>query len=103
MKAGERILEITNIDQNGITGRYQEVYKADYVSSVNKSEDFTFNAKFLSEDMRDASFEGSAGEGSNREGHIYLDNYMGKINFYINNDYSNMNLMYDSTFNPVLE
>ncbi|TWH56233.1 hypothetical protein DesLBE_0427 [Desulfitobacterium sp. LBE] len=103
VKAGERILEITNIDQNGITGRYQEVYKADYVSSVNKSEDFTFNAKFLSEDMRDASFEGSAGEGSNREGHIYLDNYMGKINFYINNDYSNMNLMYDSTFNPVLE
>ncbi|AFM00708.1 hypothetical protein Desde_2370 [Desulfitobacterium dehalogenans ATCC 51507] len=103
VKAGERILEITHIDQNGLTGRYQEVYKPNYVGTAGKSEEFSFNATFLSKDMRDARFETAAGDGSNKEGHIYLDDYMGKVNFYINSDYIGMDLMFDSTFNPVLE
>lgn len=103
VKAGERILEITQVDENGITGRYHEVYKPGYEDFSNKVEELTFTAIFNNKDLRDARIETTGQNGSNMDGHIYLDDYAGKVNFYINRDNMGMGVMFDSTFNPVLE
>lgn len=103
VKTGERILELTQIDTNTITGNYKEVYKPEFADSANQMETFSFNATFNEKSMRDANFEISTKNNENIEGYIYLDDYAGKVNFNINS-YERINgIMFDSNFSPVLE
>lgn len=103
VKAGERILEITQIDDKGITGRYHEEYKPGFEEYADKFADFNFNAAFINEDMRDARVEIPSDKGGKVEAYIYLDDYQGKVNFHLNKENMGMSIMFDSTFNPVLE
>lgn len=101
-KAGERILEITQIDQNGFAGSYHEVVKPGFEDSVNKSEDFTFSGTFSNPGARDGRFEITFGQGGKGEGNIFFNEFEGKVNFHLNK--SNMGgMMFDSMFSPVLE
>lgn len=102
-KAGERFLEITGIDSQGITGRYHEVYKPGFENSINKVEDFTFNAPFGNKASRDARFEITTEKGGKIEGNIYLDEYFGKVNFHLNQSNKGGGFMFDSSFSLVIE
>ncbi|MGI1657849.1 MAG: hypothetical protein ACRKFN_02635 [Desulfitobacterium sp.] len=104
VKTGERILELTQIDRNSITGNYKEVYKPEFADSANQMEAFAFKATFNEKSMRDANFDISTGNNDNRRGYIYLDDYAGKVNFNVDSYDRGMNgIMFDSNFSPVLE
>lgn len=104
VKTGERFLEITNIDSNGVTGRYHEEYRAGFENSINKTEEFTFNGTFEKEN-RSVRFEVPNDQGGKVEGNIYLDDFMGKVNFNfnLNRPYMGNGPMFDSMFSPVLD
>lgn len=102
VKAGERFLEITQIDTNGVSGRYYEVYKTGFEDSINKTADFTFNGTFENE-KRNARLEIPNGNGGKVEGNLFLDDYVGKVNMNFNQQYVGNGLMFDSSFRPVLD
>lgn len=103
VKTGERILEITKIDSNGVTGHYHEEYRAGFENSVNKTEEFTFNGTFEYDKHPDVRFEVPNDKGGKVEGHIYFDDFVGKVNFNLNRPYIGNGPMFDSTFSPVLD
>lgn len=102
VKAGERFLEITQIDANGVTGRYHEVYKTGLADSINKTKDFTFSSTFENE-KRNVRFEIPNENGGKVEGNLYFDDYVGKVHLNFNQQYVGNGLMFDSSFSPVLD
>lgn len=102
VKAGERFLEITQIDTNGVTGRYHEVYKTGLEDSINKTKDFTFAGTFENE-KRNVRFEIPNENGGKVEGNLYFDDYVGKVHLNFNQHYAGNGLMFDSSFSPVLD
>lgn len=101
-KAGERILEITQMDQNGFAGRYHEAIKSGYEDSINAIEDFTFNGTFSNQGAPDGILEITSGQDGRGEGHIYFDEYVGKVHFNLN-QWNMGGMRFDSAFSPVLE
>lgn len=102
VKAGERFLEITQIDTNGVSGRYHEVYKTGLEDSINKTKDFTFSGTFENE-KRNVRFEIPNENGDKVEGNLYFDDYVGKVQLNFNQQYAGNGLMFDSSFSPVLD
>jgi hypothetical protein len=102
VKTGERILEITQIDENGVSGRYYEEYKSGFENSINKTNDYSFNGTF-EKDKRAIRFEIPNESGGKLEGNLYFNDYLGKINLNLNRPYMGGGPVYDSMFNPVLE
>lgn len=100
-KAGERILEITQIDENGVSGIYHEEVKPGFEDSINKTADFTFTGTFENE-KRSARFEIPNENGGKDEGNLFFDEFVGKVNMHINQAYVG-GRMYDSQFSPVLD
>ncbi len=100
VKIGERFVEITNIDDSSIVGRYYEEYRTDYEQYAAISQEFKFDANFEN-DKRQANFEYSTEAGNTTNVNIYLDEYLGKVNFHINQDSGNV--LYDSMFSRVFD
>ncbi len=101
VKVGERIIEITSIDNRTVAGNYHEEYKQGYEQYANSKREFKFNAKF-DKDPRNAQFESTNESGGKLRGSIYIDEHLGKVNFHLNN-LSMGNLGFDYSFSPVLE
>lgn len=104
VKAGERLLEITRIDSNSVTGHYYEEIRPDFKEVFNKDEDYTFSATFNNKEARDARFEIPNGNGGKMEGNLYFDEYAGKVHLNLNRQFmGGGQLMYDPSFVPVLD
>lgn len=99
VKIGERFVEITHIDDSSIAGRYYEEYRADYEQYAAASQEFRFDASFEN-DGRQANFDATEA-GNTTNVNIYLDEYLGKVNFHINQDTGN--ILYDSMFSRVFD
>ena len=98
IKIGERFVQITHIDDKAVSGRYYAEYREGFESYSNNDGDIQFDAAFDKE-SRHASFD--SGDSNDMTGSIYLDEYLGKVNFYINS-YSG-GIVHDTVFSRVFE
>ncbi|AFM39341.1 hypothetical protein Desaci_0269 [Desulfosporosinus acidiphilus SJ4] len=99
VKIGERIIEITQIDQTSATGRYYEVYKPGFDQYATTKRNFNFNAT-RSKDKNSPNYNYSTDTGS--KGDFFLDEHAGKI--YLNgNIISAEGAIFDSSFSPDFE
>jgi len=99
VKVGERMIDITQIDNKTAAGRYYEVYKPGFEEYATAERDFKFTAqKPNGENRSDFEFTTESG----RKGNLYPDQHAGKID--LNLDTESMGgLLYDSTFSPYLD
>lgn len=61
-KAGERIVEIENIDGKSISGKYYEIWKPEYEEYAAKDQEFTFKAEIRGYNYADFTIKSSSGE-----------------------------------------
>ena len=100
-KVGEKIIDITQIDETTISGRYYEEYAKGYEEYSKNKKDFNFSAKFQEKGLN-ADFSANIPSGNTVKGNIYIDQFSGKVNFNINEN-RNTNLLFDSQFSRVFE
>ncbi|WP_425801435.1 hypothetical protein ACHOLT_13275 [Desulfitobacterium sp. Sab5] len=104
VKLGKRVLEIQQIDETHLLGKYYEEYKAGNDPSSGKSQSFSFDAAFNSGDKNDPRglhFETTGESGEKIIGNMHLDENLGKIYFDFNRIQGNFT--YDSSFSPDLD
>jgi len=102
VKVGERMLDITQMDNKTVTGRYYEVFKPGFEEYATNQRDYKFTAEKPDGENR-ADFVITTESGTKgSKGNLYPDQSAGKINFNINNS-SMAGALYDSTFSPDLE
>jgi len=82
VKIGERNVTIAHGDSKTIEGRYYEVYLDGYSKNHSPIE-FTFSADFQQNQKGSAQFTFTNSAGKVENGHIYLNQNDGNINFYI--------------------
>lgn len=97
VKIGERIIDITQIDNKTVSGRYHEEYKPGFEQYAADKKDFKFTAKFNgnqpNKDPQGADF---TVPGSNIQCSLHFDEGLGEIYFMINNKMENS---FNSQFN----
>lgn len=105
IKIGERIIEITQMDNKTVTGRYHEEYKSGFEEYAAQTSALKFSAEFVENQRGNADFKYTTESGDKGEGNIYFDEFQGKINFNVHNmNMSNQGgRMYDSSFSPILD
>lgn len=99
VKVGERILEITQFDNNSVAGHYYEEYKPGFEEYAKNKSDFKFTAQRPEEKNR-SDFEITTESGS--KGNIYFDEHGGKIHFNLNTA-SMGGMQFDPSFSPDLD
>ncbi|KLU67296.1 hypothetical protein DEAC_c05080 [Desulfosporosinus acididurans] len=100
VKVGERIIEITQIDQTSATGRYYEVYKTGFDQYATTKRDFSFTAT-KSKDKNSPEYKFRTDAGINEA--FFLDEHAGKIYLNESTTFSEGGIIFDSTFSPDLE
>ncbi|NMA69425.1 MAG: hypothetical protein GX958_08410, partial [Desulfitobacterium sp.] len=102
VKAGERKLQITSISNQEISGIYKEEIREGYERYASVSNEFIVLGTFFNDEYRDANIKITAGDGETYEGHLYLDDYNYKVQFYPHEVISPVS-NFDGTFHPVLD
>lgn len=100
VKIGERIIEVTQFDNQTVTGQYYEEYKPEFDEYATTQRNFKFNAK-KSDRKHSVDFEYTTESGS--KGSLYFDEYGGKIHLNVHTPMNMGGLLYDSAFSPDLE
>ncbi len=98
VKVGERFIDITQIDNKTVTGRYYEVYRPGFEEYATTKRDFKIDAK--KSEQKNEGFDYTTETGN--KGNLYLDEHAGKI-FLGGSNLSVNGLMFDSTFSPDLD
>ncbi|MBZ9689659.1 hypothetical protein G9F72_025615 [Clostridium estertheticum] len=98
VKMGERILDVTAVDDKNISGRYYEVYVNGYEEYAVNKKDFKFDAKFDVNNKMSASFN-VAGEAN--KGTIYINQQSAKIGLSINESVRSNTILFDDQFSKV--
>ena len=99
VKVGERFIDITQIDNKTVVGRYYEVYKPGFKEYAATKRDFKIDAK-KSEQKNSSGFDYTTESGS--KGNFFINEHDGKI--YLNGSTSSVGgLIFDSVFSPDLE
>jgi hypothetical protein len=93
-------MEITQIDNETVKGRYYEEYKPGFAEYADGKYDFSFDAHF-DRNSHEAGLDYTDETGNKYNG-IYFDEFRGKV--YLNGEHKSTNeIIFDSTFSPVLE
>lgn len=103
-KIGEKIVDITQIDDKTVSGTYHEEFKAGYEDYAANKSDFSFNGKFddNKQGSLNANFTVKDSKGKNYDGGINFNPYSPNINFWINK--TNNNVFYDNgQYNKVFD
>lgn len=103
VKIGERIVTIAHIDDNSVAGNYHEEYTKGYESYGSSNNDFNFDGKFNKQSHLDASFNYTNSSSKTGKGHIFIDSHSSCINFNIDGENSNENMLFDSNFSRVFD
>ena len=99
VKIGERLVDITKIEGNNVTGRYYEQYKDEYAEYKEQTNEFTFDVQIR---HLDGVFEIVNSEGIKETGSIYFDTMTGKLNLHLNSMFGR-GKMFDSSFSRVFD
>src|SRR5680860_149576 len=99
VKVGERMLDITQIDNKTVAGRYYEVYKSGFEEYATAQRDFKFTGQKPEGENR-SDFEITTESGS--KGNLYPDQNAVKIMFNLNNQ-SLGGLQFYGMFSPDLD
>lgn len=102
VKIGQRILEITDINQQSVSGKYREEYRQGYEEYASQTiSEFSFVANY-GEDKNDstARFEAVQKDGSKLEGDLFFNSGSSQCYFNLHN---RMGRNYDSQYRMVLE
>lgn len=100
-KMGQKFIDITEITETTISGRYHEEYLKGYEAYAKNKNDFQFKATFDKNNLN-APFTATDSSGNTIKGNIYVDQYSGKINFHIDEN-RNRNILSDGQFSRVFE
>lgn len=102
VKIGERVIDIAQMDNKTVAGRYREEYKQGFEQNAAGALDFSFEAKF-DQGHYNAMFEYTTTSGSKGRGNISFDERAGRV--YLNLDAKNRGipLEFDSAFSPALD
>ncbi|MCT8975606.1 hypothetical protein N4T77_03230 [Clostridium sp. CX1] len=100
-KIGEKFVDIQEINETSVSGRYYEEYAKGFESYGSNKKDFKFSGKF-GEDHFNAPFTASTSSGNNIKGDIYIDQHSAKVNFSINQN-MNSNMLSDSQFSRIFD
>ncbi len=103
VKVGERCIEITQFDNQTVTGRYYEVYKPGFEAYATTQRDFKFNAQ-KPDEKNFSGFDYTTESGS--KGNLYFEQRAGKIHLSGNPPLPASDLgdlIFDYNFSPDLE
>ncbi|TGE36375.1 hypothetical protein E4K67_20840 [Desulfosporosinus fructosivorans] len=99
VKAGERIIEITQIDNKTVVGRYYEEYKPGFEEYATTQRNFEIDAK-MSDKENSSGYDYTTKSGS--KGDLFIDEHSAKI--YVNGITQSMSgLIFNSEFSPDVE
>jgi hypothetical protein len=98
-KIGESILDITAVDNNGVSGRNYEEYAKGYEEYATNKKDFKFEAKF-EKDQFNGQFNVKSDSKTTITGNVSIDQQSAKIYFNVNENRS-ANIMLDGQYNKV--
>lgn len=99
VKVGERFVEVTQFDNQTLTGQYYEEYKPGFEEYAANQRDFKINAK---KSDREHSLDFVYTTESGSQGSLYIDEYEGKIHFNMHTP-SLGGLIFDNNFSPDLD
>jgi hypothetical protein len=99
-KIGEKFVEVTTMDDKGISGRYYEEYAKGYEEYATNKKDFKFQGKFQNDNQFGASFSAEGSSNNTIKGDISIDQYTAKVNFNINESQTG-NKLNDSQYSRV--
>lgn len=97
-KIGERIVDITSLDDKNIAGRYHEEYIKGNEEHASKARDFKFTSKF--EQQTNSSFSTTDSLGNKVNGNLWININSPEINFNING-VSSQNIINSGNYNRV--
>lgn len=100
-KIGEKIVEVTSINETSVTGKYYEQCVPGYEDYFLNKKSFTFSGTF-EKDHPSASYTATDADGNTVKGNIYIDQWSGKINFNIDGS-RNEKVLFDTQFSRVFE
>ena len=106
VKIGERFVDITQINNQVVAGRYYEKMKPEFEDYASYKSEIQFAAEFEKGAGRNALFDATTESGDKVHGSIYMDEDQGKVNFNLHvgtSDSYTGNLVIDSNFSPVLD
>ncbi|WP_027621957.1 hypothetical protein [Acetivibrio clariflavus] len=92
IKIGERVLEIDNIDDENVSGKYYETYKAEYVEYAKDKLEFDFEAKILGYNY--AQYKLTSDQGNSKTVTINFEDNSSMINFNIYSQYNYNSIIY---------
>lgn len=101
-KIGEKIVDITSIDDKKISGRYHEEYVKGNEDYSKNAKDYKFDAAADKEQQNSFTFYITDAAGTKTSGHIFIDAYSAQINFsFEKSNYGNTlgNSQYSRVFN----
>jgi len=101
IKIGERNLEITNIDNKRVSGRYYETYKDEYKEYAGSITEMSFDAEI--KDQYYAEFEYTDSSGRTQTGHLSFDMSTGGVYFNVYSIMQGRETMYDGSFARVFD
>lgn len=106
VKIGERFVDITQINQQSVAGRYYEELKPGFEDYATVKGDIKFTAQFEKGAGRNALLDCTTESGDKVHGNIYMDEERGTVDFYLQMRSSNSSpggLTVNSNFSPVFD
>lgn len=102
VKIGEELIDVTAIDNNGISGRHYVEYAKGYEQYATDKDDFKFEAKFDENNKLNANFNVVGSSNNATKGNISIDPRSAKI--YFNLDVARSgNVIFDGQFSKVFK
>jgi len=99
-KIGERFIDVTAVDNNGISGRYYEAYAKGFEEYATNKQEFKFDAKFDANNKMNATF--NEGGSTNNTMNISINPGSAKIYFNTNNR-PTKNMIFDDQYSKVFK
>lgn len=101
VKIGERIVDISKIDDKNIAGKYHEEFAKGYENYAANARDFQFDSQF-SQDHFNANFSVTDSSGKKAQGNISINPSSAVLYFNINETIS-QNIIYGGDYNRVFD
>lgn len=100
-KIGEKIIDITKIDDKGVSGTYSEEFKTGYEDYAANKRSFSFDVKFKDKRNFYGDFNATS-SGKDIKGSVSIN--PGSTNIYLNiNERSNGSILNNDGYSPVLD